>query len=234
MPSPDDERHAEPPVSSQPLVSNQPPVAAQIPAQADARPAAHFGPAPIHRLVATVCAPACVLGDADGQLRPAGVAGLYVGDTRALRRAVITIDGAEPDALGWQHDGPGVTTFFATVRELGDPMPDPTVRLDRTRSVRSDGLDETIRVRSTATAPVRTEVTLRLDCDLTPMELARSGRSRSTATPTLDGDELVWAGGGATVRVSGANAALRIADPAVTVDAPALSWQIELRTDEEV
>ncbi|HKE67112.1 MAG TPA: glycogen debranching N-terminal domain-containing protein [Micromonosporaceae bacterium] len=234
MPSPDDERHAEPPVSSQPPVSNQPPVAAQIPAQADARPAAHFGPAPIHRLVATVCAPACVLADADGQLRPVGVAGLYVGDTRALRRAVVTVDGAEPDPLGWQHDGPGITTFFATIREMGDPIPDPTVRLDRTRSVRSGGLDETIRVRSTATAPVRAEVRLQLDCDLTPMELARAGRWRSMAAAALDGNDLVWTGGGATVRVSGADATVRVADPTAGLATAVLTWQIELRTDEEV
>ena len=113
MPPSDDDRHAEPPVPDQPgRPTLETPderrdddrrgdAPARIPAQIDVRPAAHFGPAPIHRLVATVCAPACVLGDADGQLRPAGVAGLYVGDTRALRRAVITIDGAEPDALGW-------------------------------------------------------------------------------------------------------------------------------------
>src|SRR5215475_14827933 len=49
-------------------------------------------PAPIHRLVATVRAPACALGDADGQIRPTGVAGIYVGDTRALRGAVVTVD----------------------------------------------------------------------------------------------------------------------------------------------
>src|SRR5215475_1829743 len=166
-----------------------------IPAQATAarqphhRPAApaYSGPAPIHRIVATVCAPACALGGADGQIEPVGVSGLYVGDTRALRRAVLTVDGTEVDTLGWQHDGPGVTTFYGTARHLGDPIPDPTVRIDRIRSVRADGLEETVRIRSTATAPVRTTVTLSLDCDLTPMDVARTGRSRPSLPASLAG-----------------------------------------------
>jgi glycogen debranching enzyme len=195
-------------------------------------PPGHAVPAPIHSLVASVSAPACVLGDPDGQIRPVGVQGLYVGDTRALRQATVTVAGAEIDALGWRHAAPGVTTFFGTLRHVGDPIPDPTVRLDRTRSVRPDGMDETIRVRSTATAPVRLTVAVRLDCDLTPMEWARAGRTRPTtaARPANRGagaDPLVWADAGLTVTVSADRAVL---DP----DTATVRWPVELRTDEEV
>jgi glycogen debranching enzyme len=191
------------------------------------RPVRPF-PAPLHRLVATVCAPACALTDQDGQIRPIGVAGMYVGDTRAIRRAVVTVDGVEPDVLGWQHDGPGVTTFLSTVRDLGDPIPDPTVRIDRTRSLRPDGMDETIRVRSTATATVRATVLLSVECDLTPMELARSGRSRPPAAVRREGDTLVWSGGGATITVTGPDASIATDDDAT------LTWPVELHTDDEV
>jgi glycogen debranching enzyme len=194
-------------------------------------PPGHAVPAPIHPLVASVSAPACALGDPDGQIRPVGVQGLYVGDTRALRQATVTVAGAEIDALGWRHTAPGVTTFFGTLRHVGDPIPDPTVRLDRTRSVRPDGMDETIRVRSTATAPVRLTVAVRLDCDLTPMEWARAGRTRPTtaARPTNHasrGGPLAWADGGVTVTVNAEGAVL---DP----DTATMRWQVELRTDEE-
>ena len=198
-------------------------------------PPGHAVPAPIHPLVASVAAPACALGDPDGQIRPVGVQGLYVGDTRALRQATITVAGADIDALGWRHTGPGVTTFFGTLRHVGDPIPDPTVRLDRTRSVRPDGMDETIRVRSTATAPVRLTIAVRLDCDLTPMEWARAGRTRpATAvrpdpggTETTGRQNLVWADAGVTVTVTAEQATL---DPGTAT----MRWQVELRTDEEI
>jgi glycogen debranching enzyme len=202
-------------------------------------PPGHAVPAPIHPLVASVSAPAFALGDPDGQIRSVGVQGLYVGDTRALRRATIAVAGADIDALGWRHTGPGVTTFFGTLRHVGDPIPDPTVRLDRTRSVRPDGMDETIRVRSNATAPVRLTVAVRLDCDLTPMEWARAGRTRpatavrpdaggsETGTETAGRDRLVWADAGVTVTVTAERATL---DP----DTATLLWPVELRTDEEI
>lgn len=219
------------------------PHAAEIPGPRDEPlpPPGHGVPAPIHPLVASVAAPACALGDPDGQIRPVGVQGLYVGDTRALRQAAITVAGADIDTLGWRHAGPGVTTFFGTLRHVGDPIPDPTVRLDRTRIVRPDGMEESIRVRSTATAPVRLAVAVRLDCDLTPMEWARAGRTRPPVAvrPDPDGtgapghekrekhEKLVWADAGVTVTVTAERATL---DPGTAT----LRWQVELRTDEEI
>jgi glycogen debranching enzyme len=204
------------------------------PREAPLPPPGHAVPAPIHPLVASVAAPACALGDPDGQIRPVGVQGLYVGDTRALRQAMITVAGADIDALGWRHTGPGVTTFFGTLRHVGDPIPDPTVRLDRTRSVRPDGMDETIRIRSTATAAVRLTIAVRLDCDLTPMEWARAGRTRAaTAVHPDRGDSgtgtghLVWSDAGVTVTVAAERATL---DP----DTATMRWQVELHTEEEI
>ena len=52
-------------------------------------------PVPVHGLEPTVCAPACALSGPDGQIRPTGLQGLFVGDVRVLHRAVLRFAGAD-------------------------------------------------------------------------------------------------------------------------------------------
>src|SRR3712207_1909401 len=89
----------------------------------------------LHDLVATVTAPTSVLSGADGQIRAAGVQGMFHADARVLSQAVLRIDGHEPEPIGHAPAGPGGTVFVALARWLGDPGPDPPVRIERTRRV---------------------------------------------------------------------------------------------------
>ena len=71
------------------------------------------------------------------------------------------------------------TTFHAVVLGIGDVSPDPTVRIERVRTARPDGVDESIRIRSTAVEPVRLAVALAIQPELTPLQEVRERRLRS-------------------------------------------------------
>jgi glycogen debranching enzyme len=184
-------------------------------------------PESMHNLVATVAAPGCVLGDRDGQVRPDGVQGLYVSDVRVLHGARITLDDRTPVGLGWASAGPAATVFHGIVPGLGDPSPDPTVRIERTRTARPDGLDETIRVRTTAVAPIHASLTLSLTPDMTPLTIARSGRAGPSPVARADGDDLVWSHDGVTVTAAADAAAIDVA-------AATVRWAIDLRCGDEI
>ncbi|RGC70070.1 Amylo-alpha-1,6-glucosidase [Micromonospora sp. MW-13] len=181
----------------------------------------------LHDLVGVVRAPTSALGDAAGQIRPAGVQGVFHADARVLSRAELRVDDREPEALTQGPVGPHAARFVGLARWLGDPGPDPTVRVDRIRRLDPAGLTEELHVVSTAADLVRATVSVDLGCDLAPIEVVKSG---GTAEP-LEAKagrpgQLAWAADGITVTVT--------ADGA-TVDAdadrsrsPRLSWPVEL------
>ena len=59
----------------------------------------------LHDLVSTVLAPTTALGGPDGQIRPAGVQGLFHADSRALSQVKLEVDGREPEAVGYAPSG---------------------------------------------------------------------------------------------------------------------------------
>ncbi|WP_378788405.1 glycogen debranching N-terminal domain-containing protein [Nonomuraea fastidiosa] len=154
----------------------------------------------LHDLVSTVMAPTTALSSADGQIRPAGVQGLFHADARVLSQAGLLIDGREPEAVAHAVPGPGLSRFVALARWLGDPVPDPTVRVDRLRRVTPGGMDEEITLASTASAPVTCTITVELGCDLAPIEVVKSGGDTAPLAPVSDAGGLVWESG--DVRVS--------------------------------
>ncbi len=184
----------------------------------------------LHDLVATVSAPTSVLSGADGQIRAAGVQGMVHADARVLSEAVLRIDGHEPEPIGYAPAGPGATVFVALARHLGDPAPDPTVRVERTRRVLPGGLVEQVVIASDAGAPVEATVTMDLAADFAPIETVKSG---GTPDPVPAG---TWQHDGITVTVTGSprhtvrlapgeSATLRwevrVEDPKAVVHAPA-------------
>ena len=109
-------------------------------------------PAPIHELTATTLAPAVALSGSDGQIRATGMQGLFLADTRVLSEARLCIAAVEPQPLLHLREGPGRTRFVAVARGIGDVTIDPTVRVERTRQVRPDGMDEELTIRCTSSA----------------------------------------------------------------------------------
>jgi glycogen debranching enzyme len=174
----------------------------------------------LHDLVGVVLAPTSVLSDPAGQIRPgAGVQGVFHADARVLSGAELRVDGREPQPIAQAPDGPHGARFVALARWLGDPGPDPTVRIDRLRRLEPGGLTEEIEVRSTAAVPVHATLTIDLACDLAPIEVLKSGGSAPPLPPEPAPDGLTWRSGGITVTVTGEGAA---------VVPGALRWEIAL------
>lgn len=164
----------------------------------------------LHDLVCAVRAPAQALSGQDGQIRTAGVQGLYVSDRRVLSLMVVTLDGTEPAPLRAWPAG-DTARFEGTARGLGDPGTDPTVLVRRHRRVLADGMQEHIEVTSYARTPVRARLAVQVGCDLAEMGAVRTGE---TVEPLPGGPP--WSADSAEVEVR--------ADPA----APDLEWPVNL------
>jgi glycogen debranching enzyme len=168
-------------------------------------PVAGHGLQPLlHDLVSSVLAPTSVLSGADGQIRAAGVQGLFHADSRALSQVRMLVDGHEPEALGYAPTGPGGTRFVSLPRWLGDRGPDPTVRIDRTRQIIPGGMTERIEVASTAGETVTTVLTIELSCDFAPIEVVKAGGSTPPAAAVNGAPgELSWESSGIHVTAIG-------------------------------
>ena len=140
----------------------------------------------LHELVTVVAAPGLALSDRDGQLTGEGATGIYLADRRVLSRLVVGVDGREPAPVRGQALQTATARFVGVVRHLGDPGPDPTVFVERQRTVSPGGLRETIRLVSRAREPLTCTVNLELDADLADVREVKAGRP--TAMPTFRPD----------------------------------------------
>ena len=133
----------------------------------------------LHELVTVLSAPTVVLSEPSGQIRADGAQGVLHADVRVLSAAVLRIGGAEPAPVGGGPTGADTAEFVAVPRALGDAATvDPTVRVERSRTVRPGEVAEHIRVTSYADAGVDTELTVTLTADmarLADIKAARAG-----------------------------------------------------------
>ncbi|MFC0508596.1 glycogen debranching N-terminal domain-containing protein [Micromonospora costi] len=181
----------------------------------------------LHELVGVVLAPTSTLGDAAGQIRPTGVQGVFHADARVLSRAELRVDDREPEGLTRGPAGPHGVRFVGLARWLGDPGPDPTVRVERLRRVSPGGLTEELRIVSTASVPVRATVTVELGCDLAPIEVVKTGgATEPLEAKTGQPGRLVWSAAGITVTVTAEGATVDATG--VRATAPRLSWPVDL------
>ncbi|MFI6132283.1 glycogen debranching N-terminal domain-containing protein [Micromonospora sp. NPDC051141] len=187
----------------------------------------------LHDLVGVVHAPTSALGDAAGQLRPHGVQGVFHADSRVLSRAELRLDDRAPEPIANGSAGPHGARFVALARWLGDPTPDPTVRVERTRRAGPAGLTEEIVVSSTAAEPVRTTVTVDLACDLAPIEQVKTGHTgQPLAASAGESGRVRWAADGLTVTVTGAGATVDATGERAV--APRLSWAVAVDPGDSV
>ena len=176
----------------------------------------------LHDLVVALAAPTQAWSGPDGQVRPDGAQGLFHGDVRVLSGAVLTLDGVEPVPVAVRALSAGDVLVVAVPRDLGDPVPDPTVRLERHRRVTPGCLVERLVLTSAATSPVTTQVRVALTCDLARMDDVKGGGRGVPVALAQQGDALVADGRGVHVSVQGDGAVLRGGLDAV------LSWDVEL------
>ncbi|MFP5336113.1 MAG: glycogen debranching N-terminal domain-containing protein [Actinomycetes bacterium] len=176
----------------------------------------------LNDLVACLAAPTQWWSGPDGQTRAAGAQGLWHGDVRVLSAARLTVGGREPSpALVAPADSDEVRVV-AYARQLGDPTPDPTVRVETRRRVRPGVGGETIVVASTASEPVTADVVVELECDLAPMDRVKTGLPSEPVAP-LEGGTPGWSGDSMAVQVQAPGARVDRTDAGLR-----LTWHVDL------
>ncbi|GAA1994026.1 glycogen debranching N-terminal domain-containing protein [Microbacterium pumilum] len=124
-------------------------------------------------------APTQVWSAASGDLGSAPIHGVYHGDIRHLREAVLTCDGEQPEWISVSADGPSRVVFGGLLRALDDYWPDPKVRVLRERIVADGAVGETLTIVSHVPHTVRTALRLRLVPEFAPLQEVKAG----TPTP---------------------------------------------------
>jgi glycogen debranching enzyme len=147
----------------------------------------------LHAMIVAVQAPAVALSPADGQVRGPG-AGWYVADRRVLSGLVVTVDGVEPVAVVGQSAGAAHARFVGVVRGLGNPGADPTVFVERDRSVTGTTVREVVTVVSRARDPVTGTIGISLACDLATIFDVNSGRARPPLAAEVGPTSTRWRG----------------------------------------
>lgn len=191
-----------------------------------------------HDLVPVLSAPTQAWGPVTGDITGHGVEGYVHADVRVLRRATVTVAGADVVPVGHHVRGAAEVEFAAMLRGVGDCGADSTVRLQRTRTVSPGEVTERLVLRSWAAGPVVLDVRADLTADLTPMDTIKRGRG--VPAPAVSSAEGAHAAGraeggdGADGRLAWSDATTRVSldAPGARVDvtdaAIALSWRIEL------
>jgi hypothetical protein len=180
----------------------------------------------LHELITVLSVPTVVLSEPGGQIRDgAGAQGVLHADVRVLSRAVLEVGGAEPTPVGSGLDGARSAWFVAVPRPLGDDIVDPTVRVERQRTVAPGEVSERIRMVSYAGSGVDTDLVLTVAADLAGLAEIKSARAGRPVplVPTSDG--LTWGDGELVVTLSAPGAVLA-GDPAA--GAGAVRWPVRL------
>jgi glycogen debranching enzyme len=139
----------------------------------------------LHDLAITLRAPTVCLSGPDGQLRGSGTQGVLCADLRVLARAVVTVDGAEPESIGHGVADASTEHFVGILRGVGVPSADPAVWLRRDRTVLSDGLRETFTLVNRSDRAISAELRLDIDADFAPIETIKWGHPAPTAPPDV-------------------------------------------------
>ncbi|WP_199521651.1 amylo-alpha-1,6-glucosidase [Jiangella anatolica] len=186
------------------------------------------GPVPqpfLHDLVSCVKAPTVTLSGVDGQLRASGAQGVLSHDRRVLSELRVDVDGHEPEPTGHGLRGAGHAHFTGIVRHLGDDGADPTVRLERQRFARADGVTDRLELVNNARVAIAATVCVHVAADFATADaIKQDGAQHGGRPPASSGPGTVeWDGG--ELRTS-------LTAPGATVEPHAagavLSWDVEL------
>jgi len=180
----------------------------------------------LHDLVTVLSAPTVMLSEPSGQVRDGGGAeGVLHADVRVLSLAVLTVGGTEPAPIGSGLDGARSAWFVAVPRALGDDIVDPTVRIERERTVAPGEVSERIRVVSFADSGVDTELVLTVAADLASLGEIKAARAGQPVPLTPGRAGLSWGDGELAVTLSAPGAELACDRGAC---AATLRWPVRL------
>lgn len=135
----------------------------------------------LHELRICVAGNATALSSMSGDIEADTAQGYYVDDRRVLDRLTVRLDGEMPDYLTGGASGPRAE-FLTSARNLGNPGPDPTVELLRTRDV-GDGLTERLTVTSRADEQLTVSVCVMLSGDEADIGWVKAGHTSARPVP---------------------------------------------------
>lgn len=181
----------------------------------------------LHLLLAAVQAPSQAWSARDGQVRGAGAEGFYHGDVRVLSQAVLTVSGAEPEAIQAAPSGRQEVHVVAAVRGIDGPGADPTTRLDRIRTARPEGIDEVLRLSCSTAEPVVGRLAVRIRSDDGALEQIKRGLPTSAPPVAIEPDGVRWTAGSVDVVVRAPGARVIAGEDASHA---LLEWDLEART----
>ena len=156
----------------------------------------------LHQLSVCVDGNVAALSDHAGQIHGLGAEGIYVDDRRIVNLLLVTLDGEQASPVAHTSSG-AASDFLASARHLGNLGADPTVELRRHRRVIRMGVVERIVVASRASAPVVTQLLVRVAGDGADISTVKSGYGDHSWTPAAGGDgALSWQDEHHDVRIS--------------------------------
>jgi glycogen debranching enzyme len=146
------------------------------------------GETTLDELLTVLAAPAELLSDSDGQVRPQGAQGLYVGDTRFCNRLELSVDGVELHALESGLDGAGHGWFVSELR-AGSTV----VRVHRDRTLADRRVVEHVELHNVGSTAVGLRLELRARSDLASTPVVKSGVAIDSVVPQFDRLGVRWA-----------------------------------------
>lgn len=177
----------------------------------------------LHDLNVLLSAPMQAWSGQDGQIRRAGVQGIYCADTRVIDQAVLTVNGEEPEAIGVSSARGASASFEALVRTLGDEGNDPLVSLSRRRNVGTGKLREDIVLRSDLAHDITTVIEIEIGSDFSPMDSVKSGGPAHPVAPVSRGGLWDASAGAVSSAISAPNATAEQKDGRLR-----LRWEVKI------
>lgn len=146
----------------------------------------------LHDLSIVVDGNSTVLSAPSGDIEPGTAQGWYVDDRRVVSTLLLEVGDEPPTPVAARAVG-NRAQFAGSARGLGNPGPDPTVEVARSRVVDA-GLCERVTITSRADDPVITTVRLSLAGDGADIASVKSGHLGAGVTrPGIEHGEVTWA-----------------------------------------
>ncbi|AXG80896.1 amylo-alpha-1,6-glucosidase [Streptomyces paludis] len=181
----------------------------------------------LHDACVTLHAPSFAISRPDGQIGAldGGADGFFHGDTRALNRLTVAVDGIAVAPARGGTVGADRAAFRAVLRGLGEVTADPAVTLRRRRLITSGQLEETLDITNAGSRHVAFRLIVTAATDLAPMERVKQGDTPGTLPATANGagDGFAWTGDAFSVGLAAAPAPAAL-DP----ESGRLAYDIEL------
>jgi glycogen debranching enzyme len=178
----------------------------------------------LHDATILLRAPSQLWCSASGDLGDRPIDGFYSADLRLLRDIRLRVGGRSPDPIAYAPTSAWQASFVALPRRVGAADVDPRLRIERDRTVTTDGIAERITLINGGVEPVDTTISVALTSDRSSMAVIRAGRGTGVDPQlTEEPESVIIDAEQATARVEAAGAQLRTEGPMIMID-----WTVQV------